>query len=72
MNLESFAALSSIQEQIGPIKKELKALERDIKKTFKKKDAAEAALYLVVNAINRGLPPHEVKRIAVKGLKASK
>lgn len=72
MNIESFSALCSIQEQIKPIKKELRALTRDIKEAFRNRNAAESALYLVVNAVNNGRSPKEIKKIAVRGLRACK
>ena len=72
MSLETYTALVRMHEQIGPLKKELKALARDIKKVFKSRDLAESSLFLVVEAINQGRSPKEIKKIAVRGIKACK
>ena len=67
-----FEALISIQQQMGPLKRDLKALDKEVRKLIVRRDIGEDYLYLVVNAINRKEPLSKIKRIAVMGLKKVK
>lgn len=69
--MEAVEALIKISGEIPLIKKDLKALRKDILGVMKKRDIAYDHLYLVVNAVNRGLPPKEIKKIAVRGMRKS-
>lgn len=69
--MEAIEALIKISGEIPLIKKDLKALKRDIVKMMGKHQIAYEHLYLVVNAVNRGLSPKEIKKIAVRGMKKS-
>lgn len=69
--MEAVEALIRISGEIPLIKKDLKALKKDIVEVMDKRQTAYDHLYLVVNAVNRGLSPKEIKKIAVRGMKKS-
>lgn len=72
VGFETLEALVRISNEIPPLKRDIKALELDIKDLMGQRDRARDALYLVVNAVNRNLSPGQIKRIAVRGMARSK
>lgn len=69
---ETLEALIRISGELPALKRHIKALRLDILDLMGQRDRAKDALYLVVNAVNRQLPPAEIKRIAVRGMARSK
>lgn len=67
----AFGALVRICNELPALKTDIKKLRREVEALMTKRDQARDHLYLVVNAVNRGLPPKEIKKIAVRGMAKS-
>lgn len=71
MDFESYQALVLIQEQIGPVKRELKSLRKDIQRLINSKEEARNALVDVISAVNRKESSARIKALAVRGFRRS-